>query len=121
MPGRIMIVEDEPHIVESLTFLLTREGYEVEAIGDGDSALAALARSLPDVLVLDAMLPGTDGFAILRWLRAEARSARLPILMLTAKGQRRDREVAEALGADRFLAKPFSNAELIETIRELAR
>ena len=121
MSGRIMIVEDEPHIVESLTFLLTREGYEVEAITDGDTALAALAGSLPKVLVLDAMLPGADGFAILRRLRAEARSAKLPILMLTAKGQRRDREVAETLGADRFLAKPFSNAELIETIRELAR
>jgi DNA-binding response OmpR family regulator len=120
MPGRIMIVEDEPHIVESLTFLLTREGYEVEAIADGDRALEALAGSLPRVLVLDAMLPGTDGFAILRRLRGEARSARLPILMLTAKGQRRDREVAESLGADRFLAKPFSNAELIEAVRELA-
>lgn len=121
MASRIMIVEDEPHIVESLTFLLTREGFEVEAVSDGDAALAALAASLPRVLVLDAMLPGTDGFAILRRLRGEARSARLPILMLTAKGQRRDREVAESLGADRFLAKPFSNAEVVAAVRELAR
>ena len=120
MSARILIVEDEPHIVESLTFLLTREGFEVEAIGDGDEALAALAADLPRVLVLDAMLPGTDGFAILRHLRAEPRSARLPILMLTAKGQRRDREVAEALGVDRFLAKPFSNAEVVALVRELA-
>jgi DNA-binding response OmpR family regulator len=120
MPGKIMIVEDEPHIVESLTFLLTREGFEVEAITDGDAALAALAAGLPRVLVLDAMLPGTDGFAILRRLRGEARSAKLPILMLTAKGQRRDREVAETLGADRFLAKPFSNAEVVDVVRELA-
>ncbi len=121
MPRKVMIVEDEPHIVESLTFLLTREGFEVEAIADGDAALAALAVSLPEVLVLDAMLPGADGFAILRRLRAQARSAKLPILMLTAKGQRRDREIAEGLGADRFLAKPFSNAEVVAAVRELAR
>jgi DNA-binding response OmpR family regulator len=119
---RVLIVEDEPHIVESLTFLFTREGYDVQAIGHGDAALAALAQEqeLPAVLVLDAMLPGTDGFEILRRLRNEPRYARLPILMLTAKGQRRDREIAEGLGADRFIAKPFSNAELVAAVRELA-
>lgn len=121
MARKVLIVEDEPHIVESLRFLLTREGFEVEAIADGDAALAALAISLPQVLVLDAMLPGTDGFDILRHLRGEARSARLPILMLTAKGQRRDREIAEALGADRFMAKPFSNAEVVAAVQDLAR
>lgn len=120
MARRVFIVEDEPHIVESLTFLFTREGFEVEAIGNGDAALDALARELPNVLVLDAMLPGADGFEILRRLRREPRSAHLPILMLTAKGQRRDRAVAEGLGADRFMTKPFSNAELVATVCELA-
>lgn len=120
MSRRVLIVEDEPHITESLTFLLTREGFEVSAIADGSAALSALERDLPAVLVLDAMLPGTDGFDILRRLRAEERYARLPILMLTARGQRRDRAVAEALGADRFMTKPFSNAEVVATVRELA-
>ena len=120
MARRVLIVEDEPHIVELLTFLFRREGFEVEAIGDGDAALAALARELPAVLVLDAMLPGADGFEILRRLRSEARTARLPVLMLTAKGQRRDRATAEGLGADRFMTKPFSNAEVVAVVRELA-
>jgi DNA-binding response OmpR family regulator len=120
MARRVLIGEDVPHIVESLTFLLTREGFEVQALATGDAALAALAGDLPAVLVLDAMLPGADGFEILRRLRADARSARLPILMLTAKGQRRDRAVADALGADRFMTKPFANAEVVAAVRELA-
>lgn len=120
MSRRVLIVEDEPHIVEALTFLFTRDGFEVEAIADGTSALAALAGELPAVLVLDAMLPGADGFEILRRLRGDPRYARMPILMLTAKGQRRDRAVAESLGVDRFMTKPFSNLELVAAVRELA-
>jgi CheY-like chemotaxis protein len=120
MTRRVLIVEDEPHIVESLTFLLTREGFEVQALGDGDAALAALAGELPAVLVLDAMLPGADGFEILRRLRSDPRCAKLPILMLTARGQRRDRAVADALGADRFMTKPCSNAEVVASVQELA-
>jgi DNA-binding response OmpR family regulator len=119
MPPKVMIVEDELHIVEALTFLLAREGFEVEAVDDGHAALRALAGALPNVLVLDAMLPGVDGFAILRQLRGEARTARLPVLMLTAKAQRRDRETAEALGADCFMTKPFSNDEFVTAVREL--
>ena len=120
MAGTVLIVEDEPHIVESLTFLLTREGFEVRAIGDGGAALEALQGELPAVLVLDAMLPGVDGFEILRHLRSDPRYQPLRILVLTAKGQPRDRAVAEALGADRFMTKPFSNAEVVAAVRELA-
>jgi DNA-binding response OmpR family regulator len=120
MAPKVLIVEDEPHIVESLTFLLGREGFEVTAVEDGEAALGALAGALPSVLVLDAMLPGMDGFAVLRRLRSEPRTARLPVLMLTAKAQRRDRVTAEALGVDRFMTKPFSNAEFIAAVRGLA-
>jgi DNA-binding response OmpR family regulator len=113
-------VDDEPPIVEALPFLLPRAGFEAQALGAGDAALAALAGELPAVLVLDAMLPGADGFEILRRLRSDPRCAKLPILMLTARGQRRDRAVADALGADRFMTKPFSNAEVVATVQELA-
>lgn len=117
---RVMIVEDEPHIVESLSFLLAREGFDVRAIDDGAAALQALEAEPPDVLVLDVMLPGLDGFELLRRLRAAPALKSLPVLMLTAKGQRRDREIAEAAGADRFMTKPFSNAELVAAVKALA-
>lgn len=118
---RVMIVEDEPHIVESLTFLLRREGFEVDALDDGEAAFAALGAAAPDVLVLDVMLPGLNGFELLRRLRGVPALAALPVLMLTAKGQRRDRETAMSSGADRFMTKPFSNAELVAAVKELAR
>lgn len=121
MSKRILIVEDEPHIVESLTFLLTREGFEVTATSSGEDALTAMAKTPPDVLVLDVMLPGMNGFDLLRQARATAALEKLPVLMLTAKGQRRDREVAEAAGADMFITKPFSNAEVVEAVKDLAK
>ncbi|MEM7525040.1 MAG: response regulator [Pseudomonadota bacterium] len=120
MTRRVLIVEDEPHIVESLTFLLSREGFDVAAIDDGAAAFDALAAEPPDVLVLDVMLPGLNGFDLLRRVRATPALAALPVLMLTAKGQRRDRETAENAGADRFMTKPFSNAEVVAAVRELA-
>ena len=120
MAGRVLIVEDEPHIVESLKFILSRDGFEVTALGDAETALETLRETTPDVLVLDAMLPGASGFDMLRQLRANPAWAALPVLMLTAKGQRRDREVARDVGADRFMTKPFANAEVVAAVRELA-
>lgn len=117
---RVLIVEDEPHIVEALTFLLAREGFAVDALADGAAALEAVTRNPPAVLVLDVMLPGMNGFDILRRIRAAPGLAALPVLMLTAKGQRRDREVAEAAGASRFIAKPFSNTEVVAAVKALA-
>lgn len=120
MTRTVLIAEDEPDIVESLTFLMTRAGFEVTSIADGNAVLAELALRLPEVLVLDVMLPGASGFDILRRLRADARYSELPVLMLTAKGQRRDRDTAMALGADLFMTKPYSNAEVTEAVRQLA-
>lgn len=120
--SRVMIVEDEPHIVESLKFLLARDGFNVEAFDDGEKAYCALTKAPPpDVLVLDVMLPSLNGFELLRRIRSAKPLARIPVLMLTAKGQRRDRESAEAAGADKFMTKPFSNAELVAAVKELAR
>lgn len=121
MSQHILIVEDEPHIVESLTFLLSREGFAVSSLTDGEAAMVAMEGQKPDVLVLDVMLPGMSGFDLLRRVRDRPALNGLPVLMLTAKGQRRDREVAEAAGADRFITKPFSNAEVVAAVKELAR
>lgn len=116
----VLLAEDEPHIVESLTFLLARAGFDVRAETDGAAALSRALEDPPAVMVVDVMLPGLDGFEMLRRLRADPRGARLPVVMLTAKGQARDRETARQCGADLFIAKPFSNAELVEAVSGLA-
>ncbi|MBL4627921.1 MAG: response regulator [Roseicyclus sp.] len=118
--GRILIVEDESNILEALSFILSRAGWDVRGHGKGESALAEVARLSPDILVLDVMLPGRSGFDILRELRADTATAQLPVLMLTAKGQAKDRELAMALGANAFLTKPFSNTELLEVVAQMS-
>ena len=117
--GRILIVEDESNILEALTFILGRAGWDVRGHGKGDDALEEIARLAPDMLVLDVMLPGRSGFDILADLRAKPDTEGLPVLMLTAKGQAKDREQAMSLGANGFLTKPFSNTELLEVITSM--
>ena len=121
MGRRILLVEDEANILEAIGFILSREGWDVSGHGNGETALDEVARVGPDVLVLDVMLPGRSGLEILRDLRAEAATQALPVLMLTAKGQAKDREQALALGANAFLTKPFSNTELMQTLEGLAQ
>lgn len=115
-----MLVEDEPNIIVSLTFLLERAGFEVSTEANGQKALDTILADPPDALVLDVMLPGLDGFEVLRRIRADARVESLPVLMLTAKGQREDRKTALESGANMFITKPFSNSEVIEAVQELA-
>ncbi|OAN84349.1 two-component system response regulator [Jannaschia sp. EhC01] len=117
--GRILIVEDESNILEALSFILGRAGWDVRGHGKGEDALQEIARLSPDILVLDVMLPGRSGFDILADLRARPETQALPVLMLTAKGQAKDREQAMALGANGFLTKPFSNTELLEVIASM--
>ncbi|UOM33347.1 response regulator transcription factor [Acuticoccus sp. I52.16.1] len=113
---RVLVVEDEPHIAEALTFLLQREGHEVTVVASGADAGERLRGC--DLLVLDIMLPGRSGFDIAR--DALALSERPKICVLTAKGQREDRERMLGMGVDAFVSKPFSNSELMETVRGLA-
>lgn len=121
MVQTVLIVEDEPHIVESLSFLLEQRACAVTAVQDGEAAMEALsAADLPDVVILDLMIPKVNGFEILKWVRAERNLKDLPILMLTAKGQDQDRQTAAELGVDAFITKPFSNREVVETVLELA-
>lgn len=119
MTSRILIAEDEPFILESLTFLLRREGYDLIAVQDGAEVLDAAERERPDLVVLDAMLPGRDGFAILGDLRAAPFGRSTPVLVLTAKGQEADRKRMMALGADAFVTKPFANRDLLAQIAGL--
>jgi two-component system phosphate regulon response regulator PhoB len=119
--ARILVVEDEPDIAEVLAYNLGREGFEVEVEPRGDTALETLRRRPPDLLVLDLMLPGLDGLEITRALKREGATARVPILMLTAKGEELDRVVGLELGADDYVAKPFSPREVVLRIKAILR
>jgi DNA-binding response OmpR family regulator len=116
MGNRVLLAEDEPNIVESLTFLLERSGFQVDFEVNGQLALDAALANPPDVMILDVMLPGLDGLEILRRLRADARCQSLPVLILTAKGQREDRERALSSGANLFITKPFANSDVIAAV-----
>jgi DNA-binding response OmpR family regulator len=118
---RILIVEDEPSILESLGFILQRAGFEVDTATDGTDALNRLRRQTYSGLILDIMLPGMNGFDVLRAVRADKALVALPVIVLTAKGQANDRRTAEAIGATAFITKPFSNAEIVERVSELTR
>jgi DNA-binding response OmpR family regulator len=119
MVPRILIVDDEPNIVLSLEFLLRREGWEPAVAADGEAALAELERAVPDLVLLDVMLPRLNGLEVLRRIRADARWGAVRVIVLTAKS--RDTEVTRGmeLGADAYVTKPFSTRELVELIRRL--
>ena len=120
MSKHVLLVEDEPNIIEAVSFLLSRDGWSVSTHSNGHDAADVIRAKQPDVLVLDVMLPGRSGFDILEDIRSEGVCRDVPVLMLTARGQTKDRERAERLGATRFKTKPFSNAEIIETLHELS-
>jgi DNA-binding response OmpR family regulator len=119
MAQRILIVDDEPNIVVPLEFLMKREGYEVEVAGDGQAALDAIAAGVPDLVILDVMLPKLSGFEVCRRIRADPRWSGLKVLMLTAKGRDQEMEKGLGLGADAYVTKPFSTRDLVARIRAL--
>ena len=102
MQKTITIVEDEPFIIEALTFLLEREGYLVESVSDGALAIDSIIKTSPNLVILDIMLPNVSGMKILEDIRATASISGLPVLMLTAKGQKKDRQAAEDAGGGGF-------------------
>jgi len=120
MSGRVLLIEDEPNIIEAIRFILARDGWRVDTHSDGLSAIAAIRARIPDLIILDVMLPNRSGFDILGELRADPEIGETPVLMLTARGQKKDRERAERLGVSRFMTKPFSNGDMLSTVRELA-
>lgn len=119
MGQRVLLIEDEPNIIEAISYILSKDGWTVHTHSDGETAMDKVLQGIPDLVILDVMLPGRSGYDILRDLRAEASTAEVPVMMLTARGQAKDREMAEALGATRFMTKPFSNADVLESVRTL--
>ncbi len=118
MAEKILVVDDEISLQETLAYNLSKEGYTVEVAGDGNQALELARSSKPDLVILDVMLPGLDGFEVCRILRQEAN---IPVLMLTARDDEIDRVVGLEVGADDYLVKPFSMRELNARIKALLR
>jgi DNA-binding response OmpR family regulator len=115
---KILVVDDEPTLVATVKYNLEREGYQVVTAADGESGLSVARAERPDLILLDLMLPGLDGFEVCRILRREMTA---PILMLTAKTQEVDKVVGLELGADDYVTKPFSMRELLARVRALLR
>ncbi|HWN23053.1 MAG TPA: response regulator transcription factor [Gaiellaceae bacterium] len=114
----VLVVDDEPIVREVVVRYLRREGYSTLEADDGDRARTMLERNAPDLVVLDVMLPGTDGLELCRWIRSRSE---LPVILLTARGEEADRIVGLELGADDYVTKPFSPRELAARVRTVLR
>jgi two-component system alkaline phosphatase synthesis response regulator PhoP len=118
---KILVVEDEKNIAKVVGYNLEKEGFEVVLAGDGEQALKLVREADPDLVILDLMLPKLDGLEVCRQIRADAKRARLPIIMLTAKTQETDRVVGLEMGADDYISKPFSPRELVARVKAVLR
>src|SRR5947199_5966797 len=118
MNPKVLVVDDEKHIVELARLYLTREGYEVEGVGDGAQAVARFSQVKPDLVILDIMLPGADGLTICKEIRKQSQ---VPIIMLTARDEVTDKVVGLEVGADDYLTKPFHPQELVARAKALLR
>ncbi len=121
MVRKILVVDDEAVLVETIAYNLEQAGYQVLTAADGGSALEAARRETPDLVILDLMLPEMDGLEVCRQLRRERTTATIPIMMLTAKGDEIDKVVGLEVGADDYVTKPFGRRELLARVRALLR
>lgn len=117
--SKILIIEDDPGILRYLSYIVERQGYQTITAANGLEALRKVAQEKPDLLVLDVMLPGIDGFEICHRLRDDAATANLPIIIVSAKGQDTDRAAAMQVGANEFFTKPVDRVALLSKIAEL--
>ncbi|TAN60160.1 MAG: response regulator [Magnetospirillum sp.] len=117
MARSVLVVDDEPNIVLALEFLVKQAGYDVRSAGDGDAALQAMADHLPDLILLDVMMPKRDGFDVCQTIRANPAWKGVRIIMLTARGRDIDQEKGMALGADDYITKPFSTRDVVELVK----
>jgi DNA-binding response OmpR family regulator len=119
MAKYVLIVDDEPNIVLSLEFLMKKEGYEVRSASNGKEAMDTIAEKIPDLILLDVMMPRMDGYEVCQELRANPAWEDMKIIMLTAKGRDVEREKGLALGADDYVTKPFATQELVSKVKTL--
>jgi len=119
--GRILVIDDEKDLIELVRYNLEKEGFQVRAAQDGEAGLSAAIKELPDLILIDLMLPGIDGLDVCRSLRSNDRTARIPVIMLTAKSEESDRILGLELGADDYVTKPFSPRELVARIKAVLR
>jgi two-component system phosphate regulon response regulator PhoB len=118
---RILVVDDEQDILELIRYNLSREGYQLDTVTTGEEALKIARDRVPDLIVLDLMLPGIDGLDVCRQLKSESRTGGIPIIMLTAKGEESDVVTGLELGAEDYMTKPFSPKVLIARVRNILR
>ncbi|WP_299380821.1 response regulator [uncultured Kiloniella sp.] len=118
MPQTVLVVEDEPHIVDSLSFLMKKAGFEVFIARDGDAALRMVKSRPPDLMLLDIMLPRKDGFEVLKSVRSNDAWKEIRVILLTAKGRDVDRLKGMELGADDFVTKPFSTKDVVRLVKQ---
>lgn len=120
-PKTVAIIDDEPDIVELVSVHLRKSGFRVKAYGDGDSLFKSLATSIPDIIILDLMLPDSDGFEICQYLKKSDKYSNIPIIMLTARTHETDKILGLELGADDYITKPFSPRELAARVKVVLR
>ncbi len=119
MPKTVLIVDDEPNIVVPIEFLMEQNGYSVLVAGSGEEALEIIAKYEPDLVLLDIMLPGVDGYEVCEIVRLNPEWQEMKIIFLTAKGRDVDMAKGMVLGADAYIIKPFSNVDILENVRKL--
>lgn len=121
MAKSVLVVDDEPNIVLSLEFLLTQAGFETRVARDGDAALKAVRESAPDLVLLDVMTPGRDGYDVCQTIRDNPAWNHVKIIMLTARSREVEQEKGLALGADDYVTKPFSTRDLVDRVKRLLK
>ena len=119
MSQSVLVVDDEPNIVLSIKFLMKQKGYEVRTASNGEEALTALNEKVPDLILLDVMMPKPDGYEVCQKIRATAQWKDIPVIMLTAKGREVEREKGFAMGADDYITKPFATQELVAKVQAI--
>jgi CheY-like chemotaxis protein len=119
MSPRVLVVDDDPQVLRLMRVNLEMEGYDVVSAPDGAEALEAIINERPDVVVCDVMMPGIDGLTVLRNLRSNPRTSKIPFVVVSAKAQRSDVKAALDMGADRYITKPFDPQELLDAVEHL--
>jgi len=116
---KILIVDDEPFILKSLSFVLTKEGFQIETANNGLEAMEKIRRDKPDIVFLDIMMPKKNGMEVCEWIREDPVLKNIYVIILTAKGQELDREKGFSIGADEYMTKPFSPSSVVKRLKEI--